>query len=359
MSKYISAVICLVLLATAFGQLTAQDDAICERLRAIHTAHGDQLLSYLSEVGKQCLVPAVKPTAIETPGCFASDTASLAASMNIRAEASAASEKLGVAPAGTYAVKGSEQRDDYCWIEIADGWIAQTARVTPANPVESRTTGRSVSQSDGSQEGTQAKEPIWSADGTGQRETSVDLTLSRGIYELNVEEAVYSQNRRDEYISLNKIISQPEDCVHQEEVSFPSTLRIERSCRIFGTLLAYLGFSGKRTPWRVSITQVSDDLPALQNGEEWSVSGRGFARVPVNLRFQPGIYRFARSGGSENGYLVREALEPNGCVRDYYSPMSSPTQFQVTRSCNVRATLDVGFGMGSVSSWSFAISKLG
>lgn len=81
----------------------------------------------------------------DTPGCFPSDTAHLMALMNIREEPSASSEKLGVAQAGTYDVKASVQGDTHCWINLADGWIARTARVSGTKP-SAKPVNRTVSQ---------------------------------------------------------------------------------------------------------------------------------------------------------------------------------------------------------------------
>ena len=87
----------------------------------------------------------VDPVETGAPGCFPSDTAYVIEAVNIREEASASSEKLGVAQAGTYAVEGSVQGETYCWINIADGWIAQTARVSGTKPAAKPVT-RTVSQ---------------------------------------------------------------------------------------------------------------------------------------------------------------------------------------------------------------------
>ena len=81
----------------------------------------------------------------DTLGCFPSDTAHLIAAMNLREEASASSEKVGVAQAGTYAVEESVQGDTYCWIDIGEGWIAQTARVSGTTPTP-KLVNRTVSQ---------------------------------------------------------------------------------------------------------------------------------------------------------------------------------------------------------------------
>ena len=99
-----------------------------------------------------------EPTETETSGCFPSATAYVLASMNIREEASVSSEKLGLAPAGTYVVEGSVQGESYCWINIGDGWIADTRRVSGTKPAAapvtravtstvSRSTSQSTSQS--------------------------------------------------------------------------------------------------------------------------------------------------------------------------------------------------------------------
>ena len=83
----------------------------------------------------------------DTPGCFPSDTAYVITEMNIREEASATSDQLGVAQAGAYDVKRSVQGETYCWIDIGVGWVAQTARVSNTQPV-ARSVSQSVSQSE-------------------------------------------------------------------------------------------------------------------------------------------------------------------------------------------------------------------
>lgn len=67
MSKYFFTVISLVLLATAIGPAAAQDDAICEALKAIHTKYADSLAAYLSDKGRDCLEPAATPVPTATP----------------------------------------------------------------------------------------------------------------------------------------------------------------------------------------------------------------------------------------------------------------------------------------------------
>ncbi len=87
----------------------------------------------------QSAVPA-SPN-LSNDGCFSHDRAYVIAGINIREEPSVSSARLGSASAGTYSVDGSMQGDDYCWIDIGQGWIAKTGRVSATKPVR-----KSVSQ---------------------------------------------------------------------------------------------------------------------------------------------------------------------------------------------------------------------
>ncbi len=369
MSTYVRVVLCLVLFATVTGQIASQDAAICEALRAIDATHGDQFRSYLSDKGLGCLEPAITPTPTAIPDCFASDSAYLAGSMNIRAEASAASEKLGVALAGTYAVKGSEQRDDYCWIEIADGWIAQTARVTPATMLESQTTARAISQPDGSQDQTQAKEPsptavpepveLWSKSGNQDSKSSVTLDFTPGLYKLNVIRGWPSGHGG--FARLTNIISQPTACMmHRDhDVTFPATLRMEQNCKVYATLETDLSstYRERTRSWSLSITRESDALPPIPAADGWSEQGRGPAQRPLELSFEPGIYRISGTGemGVKNIFL--HEWSPDRCTAEDY--VDVPDQIRVYSVCTVKGSLWFWDHLWDrTGKWSYSIEKL-
>ena len=70
--------------------------------------------------------------------CFLHDIAYVTGAMNIRAQPSVNSAKIGLAQPDTYAVSRSAQGESYCWVNIDRGWIAKTQRVSGTKPVVSR-----------------------------------------------------------------------------------------------------------------------------------------------------------------------------------------------------------------------------
>ncbi len=77
---------------------------------------------------------SVAPAPTSSASCFASDTAYVTGTMNMRAEASVNSAKVGSAQPGAYAVSDSAQGGTYCWLQISGGWIAKTDLVSAAQP---------------------------------------------------------------------------------------------------------------------------------------------------------------------------------------------------------------------------------
>lgn len=67
-------------------------------------------------------------------GCFPYANAYVTATMNVRERPLVNGRKLGTAPAGAYPVTGSVNGDNYCWIDIGDGWMADTGRVSGSKP---------------------------------------------------------------------------------------------------------------------------------------------------------------------------------------------------------------------------------
>ncbi|MCY4073419.1 MAG: excalibur calcium-binding domain-containing protein [Chloroflexi bacterium] len=82
--------------------------------------------------------PVRQQPSARAQACFLYDTAYLTGAMNIRAQASVNSEKVGLAQPGSYAVVESAQGEAYCWVHINSGWIAKTLRVSGTKPVSSR-----------------------------------------------------------------------------------------------------------------------------------------------------------------------------------------------------------------------------
>ena len=80
------------------------------------------------------LTVASAPT-IGQSDCFTHDTAYIAGNMNIRERATTNSRVVATVRWGdSFSVISSEQGDRWCWLEIAEGWIARTSRVRSTRP---------------------------------------------------------------------------------------------------------------------------------------------------------------------------------------------------------------------------------
>ena len=117
------------------------------------------------------------------------------------------------------------------------------------------------------------KVEVWSASGNREFERSVTLELTKGLYRLNMIRGWSSGGRG--YAWITEIISQPESCFLYESVTFPATLRIERDCKVYGTLETDLSssFRAQTRSWALSITKESDMLPPVPNADGWSERG--------------------------------------------------------------------------------------
>ena len=192
----------------------------------------------------------------------------------------------------------------------------------------------------------------------------MSVKLSRGVYRL------YAQlwpSSADNYAQLTQIVSVPSSCFIWEEVSFPSTIRVERECSIYATLEVDIGnivSQNKDKPWGFSIRRESEQLPPVSKAHGWSASGTGAAHIPVEVVFEPGVYRFEKHRGPESASLYVESSKPDGytCFGTFGRYFSMPTQLEVKRRCHVKGTLmigDVTVARGwHATSWSYRITKL-
>lgn len=260
--KAIRIVLCLVLLVTTAGTVLAQEDAICNGLKALHATHGDQFRSYLSDVGQQCLEPAVPKT---------------------------------------------------------------------------------------------ASERIWHVEGQGPSIQSLSLDLTTGTYELTEPESPGAA--KGGLAMLDNIVTEPEDCVVWEMVTFPAILHIDRKCQVYATLDVHVGGPPDRNQrWELSITRLSEEVE-VPKADGWIARGRNFGRIPVDLVFEPGIYRTSAEVGTSVIYMWIVSKSKDHCLQDYNFEL--PNQFRVTQTCHIKARIDVGFWGGSLPPWSFEITKLG
>ena len=67
--------------------------------------------------------------------CYSHNAVSVTAAMNVRAQPTTESDKVEVAAAGdSFYVYDSIQGDNYCWLDIEIGWMADTGSVTTLEP---------------------------------------------------------------------------------------------------------------------------------------------------------------------------------------------------------------------------------
>ncbi len=98
-------------------------------------------------------------------------------------------------------------------------------------------------------------EPLWSANGKDDRKTSVEFTLSPGIYRLNIVQEP-ANNADWGGIWLDDIVDLPEKCFRRSIVQFPTQFRIQQNCQIYATFQATIRSDYVRNPWQVSITKL-------------------------------------------------------------------------------------------------------
>ncbi|MCY3797352.1 MAG: hypothetical protein OXG84_06075 [Chloroflexi bacterium] len=199
-----------------------------------------------------------------------------------------------------------------------------------------------------------AIERIWRVNGRGPSERSVSLNLTPGVYEL--KEPLSPSAARGGFAWLTNIISVPDACFVWEDVTFPAIVRIERHCQIYATLEVSLGvWADENRRWELSITKVSDEVETPK-ADGWTIRGRNFGQIPVDLVFAPGIYRTKKRSGQADARMWIISKSRDRCLTDYNS--SLPNQFRVTQSCRIKAYIRMGYWGEYIPSWSIEITKL-
>lgn len=88
------------------------------------------------------LTTVVGPATVQG-GCFRHGMASINGLMNIRQSHSTRSAIVRVAAAGeSFAVSSSTRTSSYCWLNVQEGWMAWTERVTAFQPGQTSTTAK-------------------------------------------------------------------------------------------------------------------------------------------------------------------------------------------------------------------------
>ena len=100
---------------------------------------------------------------------------------------------------------------------------------------------------------------IWSQDGRGEQEISVDLSFQPGIYRFNI---IKPTSDGWGGVQLDDVVETPEDCFfdgYYPLLHFPTQKRLHSNCQVFATLsvrvFTYPG-EDERTQWEVSITKL-------------------------------------------------------------------------------------------------------
>ena len=210
---------------------------------------------------------------------------------------------------------------------------------------------------------TAAGEMIWSESRRGDAKISVSLELSQGTYSLELLDPSEEGSWGNAW--LEDIISIPENCFPWfsrglgARVSFSSHLPVHEDCRLYATLNVELPY-GENTSWEVGISKHSDVLPSPSSARDWSARGRGTKFLPMDISFEPGIYRlgFNITPDGHDGILwVHDNLViPSRCAPRFHDV---PTQFRIENDCRVMATLTALLsGDNADSTWEVFISKL-
>lgn len=202
---------------------------------------------------------------------------------------------------------------------------------------------------------TSPQEPVnevtWSAKGAGADERTIALDFTRGVYELEASKAPNLSG--DGYAQLLRSISEPESCFLWDSVTFPASLRIERDCRLYGTLNVQVDY-GSTYAWELLIRKVSHTLPPVPLADGWSASGRSRVHLPFELVFEPGVYELNIHSGPLGSDIRILSQSPDRCIDRF---LDLPTHVKILKTCRVEAYL-VAVASGEDRDWSYGIVKL-
>ncbi|MCY3916586.1 MAG: hypothetical protein OXG49_11290 [Chloroflexi bacterium] len=208
-----------------------------------------------------------------------------------------------------------------------------------------------------------SRNTVWSSKGRGSKEVSVTLELSAGVYDLDLlkpeNEGVWGT------AWLRDVVSVPNDCfLWSYRVSFPTRIRIQKLCKIYGTLEVNQDYK-PATDWSLSINERLDLQSGIPNADGWYAEGRGEKYVPMGIIFGPGAYRMQLEPplkSEDQGFVqVRDIVEiPNRCFTELhgYGHESLPTQFVINQSCQLFAILTAYlYGASDDRSWKVSITR--
>ena len=194
-------------------------------------------------------------------------------------------------------------------------------------------------------------EEIWSAKGLGQTERTISLELKSGVYTL---EASPNPNLHPGgYAHVKDIIGSPEGCVRWENVTFPSLLRIERTCRLYGTMRVYLPYRYRDKRWGLSISRVAEPPPEPK-ADGWLLRGQGTTYLPLVIVFEPGLYEIEQQMGPPNASMSILSSSPSRCIPGW---VDVPGHVKISKKCRVKATLSIHASRDH-HRWSYRITKL-
>lgn len=200
---------------------------------------------------------------------------------------------------------------------------------------------------------------LWSESGNQDSKISVTLDFTPGLYKLNVIKGWPSSHGG--FARLTNIISQPTACLmHRDyDVTFPATLRMEQNCKVYATLETDLSstYRERTRSWSLSITRESDALPPVPAADGWSEEGRGPAQRPLELSFEPGIYRISGTGEMGVKNIFMHEWSPGRCTAEDY--VDVPDQIRVYSVCTIKGSLWFWDHLWDrTGKWSYSIEKL-
>lgn len=273
MSKRIGIVVCLLLLAAVNAHIAADDD-ICEALQLAHSIHRDQLLPYLSDLGRECLKPSASLSLAPTV------TAVPVSEQILSQSGSGGDEQIPVSlelTRGLYALnllsdnhyRGyrlvaldeivSQPESCLAWDEATFPaalnierncrvYATLNAHYGPWHQNRAKRWSATITK-----ESEETQRPHdgdgWSARGRGYMQRPVTFVLDRGIY--RAFKSAGSLNAE-----IWQYTSSPRGCLHELfGIDFPSQFRTNRRCRI--TSLLTSGYDSEQiSSWEYSISKM-------------------------------------------------------------------------------------------------------
>lgn len=266
MSKYLRTVICVVFLVAAIGPLAAEDDKICETLKAAYTTHGESLAPYLSDKGRDCLEPAATPVPTATPsGPIWSVKGAGTQQRSLSLDLTRGLYELN-APVPIANNRGNWAQlskiisvPDSC-LKLQFLSFPGTLRITRNCTIHATLKVEATNYSDRNKRWeytiTKASDTLppipqadgWSVRGVGFSNLQIELVFEPGIY-------VIKKQRGPEVTSLGTPIGESRSCLGVQSHRLPTQIKVSRRCHFKGGL--QVGYShGAVGSWSYSIEKV-------------------------------------------------------------------------------------------------------